>query len=253
MDVFQALILGFVQGITEWLPISSSGHLVLAEKILGIHQPIFFAVMLHLGSLFVVLFVFREEIKRLISGILRGEKRSVQTVLKLVVASIPIALVGFFLKDFIESAFSSLLVVGAGLILTSVLLFMTRKLPIKRVSIGYKEAGIIGVAQAFAILPGVSRSGSTVSAGLLQGVEREEAASFAFLMFIPAIIGAAIVELPSAVVTDITPVVAGTVAATLVGYLSLSALLKIIRGGKLYWFSIYCAILGIVVLLIHFL
>jgi len=249
MDVLQAIILGIIQGITEWLPISSSGHLVLAEHLLHLTQPIIFDIFLHLGSLIVILIVFWEKIIDLIKGFFRWEKEKVNFVLYLVIASIPIALVGFFLNDLIKSIFKEPSTVGFGFLFTSVLLFASQ-FPKKKVKkLNFVNTAIMGVAQAFAILPGVSRSGSTISTGMMQGSKKEDVAFFSFMLFIPAIIGASILEIGSiTTITSPSALLIGTLTTIIVGYLSLNLLLKIIKNNKFHYFSYYCLVLGIVVL-----
>jgi len=264
MEVLQAIILGIIQGITEWLPISSSGHLVLAEHLLNLSQPIIFDIFLHLGSLIVILIVFRKKIIDLIKGFFRWEKEKVDFVLYLVIASIPIALVGFFLNDFIKSIFNEPSTVGYGLLFTSVLLFLsqfqitnknkkTTNNESNKVNkdnpLNFINTAFMGIAQAFAILPGVSRSGSTISTGLMQSAKKEDVAFFSFMMFIPAILGASILEIGNITsITDSGALLVGTLTTIIVGYLSLRLLLNIISRGKFHYFSYYCLVLGLVVL-----
>jgi len=249
MNFFQAIILGIIQGITEWLPISSSGHLVLAEKILGVEQSIEFSVALHLASLIVVLFVFRKEILEIIKGFFRGEKEKLEYVLKLFLASIPIGVVGYFLSDFIKVLFTDLKTVGFGLIFTSVILFLSRYPKEKTGKIDYLTSIMMGISQAFAILPGISRSGLTISSGMIMGKERKNVAVFAFLMFIPAIIGAGLYEAQNIIkITNISALIVGAIVAFIVGVISLKLLIKIIENNKFIYFSIYCLVVGLIIL-----
>lgn len=260
MEIFQAIILGIIQGITEWLPISSSGHLVLAQQFFGLTVPLIFDILLHLGSLIVILIFFRKEIKELIIGLIKWQKKQVAITLYLLIGTIPIALVGYFLQDKIAIAFQSLTMVGVGLLFTSLLLFLSRfrinkkteerKSPNKQ-KITWQKALVMGLFQSIALIPGVSRSGSTISSGLILGIKREEAARFSFLLFIPAIIGALILELPNFVLTEsINIYIIGTVVSAIVGFFSLGLLMRIIKNNKFHWFSIYCFILGIIILII---
>ncbi len=246
--LIQAIILGIIQGITEWLPISSSGHLAIAEHLFGLDQPVVFDVMLHVGSLLVVLWVFREDLIDMISGIMHGERESLMLASKIFMATLPIAFVGMLFRDQIE-ALVSMKTIGMALILTSFVLFLSVYPRNKDGEVTWGKAAIMGFAQAVAIFPGVSRSGMTISAGLMQGVDREKAARFSFLLFIPAILGATIVELPNlSQVDNMTAMISGTIAAIVAGYFSLTLLLGIIKKGKFHHFGWYCLALGIIVL-----
>lgn len=249
MEIFQAIILGIVQGITEWLPISSSGHLVLFETILNVKQPIIFDIVLHLGSLVVVFAVFWKQIIELITGVFQGKKEKLMYLLYLIIASIPIALVGYFLNDMIKSIFTELYTVGYGLLFTAIILYLSQYPKKKDKPLTAFRSLITGIGQAFAILPGVSRSGTTISTGMMQGIKREDTAVFAFLMFIPAIIGATLFELKNiGEITNVLPMVVGVITTIIVGFFSLKLLLNIIKKGKLHYFSIYCLVIGLIVL-----
>jgi len=251
MDIFQAIILGIIQGITEWLPVSSSGHLVLAQHLFGLSQPIVFDVMLHLGSLLVVFVFFWKEIKDLVIGVFKFERDKLLLLLYIIIATIPIALVGFFLSNLIESAFQSLIVVGFGLIFTALLIFLSRFPKKKTKELTWYRATIIGLFEAIAILPGVSRSGSTISSGMFLGIKKEDVAKFSFIIFIPAILGAAILELPHlGAVDNMGAMLIGTLVSAIVGFFSLKLLMNIIKKDKFSWFAIYCLILGIVVVVL---
>ncbi|MBD3354983.1 hypothetical protein GF361_03280 [Candidatus Woesearchaeota archaeon] len=254
VSILQAIILGIVQGITEWLPISSSGHLVLFQKLFGIQPPVLFDIILHIGSLIVVFIVFWKDIVKLAKGLIKKEKASWIYLSKLLIASIPIALVGFFLNGFIKSIFHSTKTVGFSLLFTALLLYISKYPKKKNRSITFKNTFIMGIFQSLAILPGVSRSGSTISAGLLQGAKRQETARFSFLLFIPAILGATVMEITtlSQINGNLTALIIGTVFAIIAGVLSLKLLLKIINKNKFQYFSIYCLILGIILLFIAY-
>lgn len=253
MDIFQAIILGIVQGITEWLPISSSGHLVLFEHLFGLTQPLLLDIMLHVGSLFVVLFFFRKEIIELIKGLFNGDKEKLKIVLMIIIATIPIAVIGYFFQDFIESIFKDLRTVGFALLFTASLLFLSRYPKKKEGKLTYMKALGIGIFQSIAILPGVSRSGSTISSGMMLGVQKEEVARFSFLIFIPAILGALVLHVGDITAfTDPVPVIAGTLVSAIVGYFSLKLLMNIIKNDKFSWFSLYCLLLGITILVIAY-
>ncbi|MEM2131441.1 MAG: undecaprenyl-diphosphate phosphatase [Candidatus Woesearchaeota archaeon] len=250
MNLIEAIILGIIQGITEWLPISSSGHLVLFQSIFKIRQPLIFDVLLHFGSLLVILFVFRKEILELIAGVLKREKKYLQLTIMLVLATIPIVLVGYFLKDYIESAFSNLSFVGFAWIFTSIILFLSKYPKIKDKKLNFLNSFFMGISQAIAILPGVSRSGITISTGLMQGIKQEEAAKFSFLMAIPPILGATLLEIKNInQIENLSYALIGVLFSMISGYLSLKFLLKIIKTNKFSYFSIYCFVLGLIVLI----
>ena len=250
-DLLQALILGIVQGITEWLPISSSGHLVLFQELFGLSQPVVFDVFLHLGSLIVILLVFWKDIKKLVNGFFKWEKYYVKYVVWLMVASVPIAFVGYFLNDFVKLAFTDLRIVGVSLIFTAIVLFLSKYPKVKKRELTWRSIVVIGIAQALAILPGVSRSGMTISSGLMQGTKSYDIARFSFLLFIPAILGATLLEFRHlGEVSNMSALLLGTLTTVVVGFFSLKLLLNIIKKQKFNYFGWYCLVLGIVVLLI---
>lgn len=252
MEILEAIVLGIVQGITEWLPVSSSGHLVIIQKLLGLSPPIIFDIMLHIGSLTVVVLFFWKDIIELVTGVINWEKEKLRIILMLVIATIPIAIVGYFFQSWIELVFHELSTVGYALLFTALLLFFSRYPLKKNKRLNYWKALIVGLFQAIAILPGVSRSGSTISSGMMLGIKREDIARFSFLMFIPAIIGALALHINEfSAAIDATMIVGAIVSAT-VGYFSLRILMRIIRNDKFYLFSIYCLVLGIIVLAFSF-
>lgn len=249
VSILEAIILGTIQGVAEWFPISSSGHLVIAEALLGTNEPLVFSVFLHLGSLFVILFVFRKKILELIKGVLTGKKEAYIYGGKLILATIPIAIIGVALTDFIETQFQSTMTTGIALIVTGIFLLFT--LPLKpKGKLTWKNAIYMGMAQGLAILPGISRSGSTISTGMMVGVKKEDAAEFSFLMAVPAILGATVLEFSNlSAVQNLSALTVGTITSMLIGYLSLTLLLKVIKDKKFGLFGIYCIIIGILVLL----
>jgi undecaprenyl-diphosphatase len=252
ISIIEAIILGIVQGITEWLPISSSGHLVLLQNFFNIQPPLIFDIMLHIGSLFVIFIVFFKDIKKLILGVLKGDKKQIKLFLLLIIATIPIALIGFFFNDLIKNIFNDLRTVGFSLIITSILLFST-KIKRKKRKLNVKNIFLIGIAQGLAILPGVSRSGATISLGLIQGIEKKEIITLSFLMFIPAILGALLLEINNvSKISNITPLVIGTLTAIITGFFSLRFLIKIIKKNKFHNFGYYCLGLGIIILSIAY-
>ena len=252
MEILQAVILGIVQGIGEFLPISSSGHLVIAgellDKLTGTttsdSDKLLLNVTLHAGTLLAILIVYHAEILKL--------RSQLNVCLLLVLASVPAALIGIMFKDFFETVFATPLVAGVALFVTAALLYAGHRL--ERGEFSYeqltaKQALLIGLCQAAALIPGISRSGSTISGGLVCGMTRESAAAFSFLMAVPVIGGAAFIESLSVLSGDVTvrspiALLAGGVTAFLVGLVSLRWLVSIIAKGRLYCFAYYCVAAG---------
>ncbi len=249
-ELLSAIILGIVQGVTEWLPVSSSGHLVVAEYLLGLKQPVVFDIILHLASLLVVLVVFRKDIISLAIGSVKLEKEKLRYLAFLALASLPIAFVGLFLNSYIKSAFQNIMAVAAFLAITGIFLFLTKFSKARKRKASFVEYMAIGLAQAFAILPGISRSGITLSVALMLGIKGKDAARFSFLLFIPAIVGAFILEAPDlSKITDFGLLAYSFLAAFLAGLLSLKLVLMLVKNNKLYYFSYYCFFLSILIFL----
>lgn len=250
MSILEAVILGLIQGLTEFLPISSSGHLVILQNLLGIEkQGILFEVMVHFGTLLAVFFVFKDDIIKLI-------KNPFQKITLLIIAgTIPTAFIGFAFEDAFENMFSSLYTVGFTLIITGTLLLLSERL--SKGSVDFKgmrfvDALIIGMAQGAAITPGISRSGSTIAVAMLLGLNRRTAAKYSFLLSIPAVLGATILEskelLSGVEVISIIPILIGTVVSTISGYFAIKVLLKVLEKGKLTYFSLYCWVVGTIII-----
>ena len=257
MDTLQAIILGIVQGLTEFLPVSSSGHLQLANEILGTDlnpdSNLTFSLTLHAATVLSTIVILWAEIWKLLKGIFSRTFTAEQAyVLKIVISMIPVGIVGLFFKDYIEAAFSSIAVVGVMLLITAALLsFAYYAKPRQKEELSYRDAFIIGLAQAVAVLPGLSRSGSTIATGLLLGNKKESVAQFSFLMVLPPILGNALLDclkgdFGGGVVT--LPLVAGFVAAFVTGCIACKWMIDIVKRGKLIWFAIYCAVAGVVAL-----
>ena len=255
LDLIQVLILAVVQGLTEFLPVSSSGHLVLVGSQLGIEEPgLFLPILLHLGTLAAVLVVYRRDVLELLVGLTRGKWRE---PLLIVLATLPAVVVGLFLKDTIESAFGEARSAASCLLATAVILFAgdaaRRRRANKEIDgrseLSALDAFVIGCAQAVAILPGISRSGSTISVALLLGLRADRAARFSFLMSIPAICGATLLEVKDLFETGMDGLslgvpLLGLLVSALVGWASLVWLLAFISKGAFRWFAAYCAIVG---------
>jgi undecaprenyl-diphosphatase len=248
----ESIVLGIVQGLTEFLPVSSSGHLVVVPAVFGWEQPsLTFDLVLHLGTLIAVVFAFRRELWILLLGLLgRGDdpRAARRLVWLLALASIPAAVAGLAFASFFEDRFDDPLATCFELIATALILLGAEWL-IRRgeghAPVDERRAGVIGVAQAVAILPGISRSGATIAAGLVTGVSREEAARFSFLLAIPAIAGAVATEVPDVVdgTFAITgPVVAGFLASMIVGWLAIEWLLRYVRTHSFVPFAVYLLI-----------
>ncbi len=257
MDTLQAIILGVVQGLTEFLPVSSSGHLQLANEILGTdlnpESNLTFSLTLHAATVLSTVVILWAEIWKLLKGVFSRTFTAEQAyVLKIVISMIPVGIVGLFFKDYIEAAFSSIAVVGVMLLVTAALLtFAYYAKPRQKEELSYRDAFIIGLAQAVAVLPGLSRSGSTIATGLLLGNKKESVAQFSFLMVLPPILGNALLDCLKGDFgggVETLPLVAGFVTAFITGCIACKWMIDIVKRGKLIWFAIYCAIAGVVAL-----
>jgi len=249
---WQGLLLGIVQGLTEFLPISSSGHLVVAETAIGLTTPgVVVEVVLHVATLLAVTIVYRARIIELVRGILEGRRAAWQYVGLLALGSIPAGVVGFLFADLFERAFDSLLAVGCNFLVTGTVLWGTRwaRGGGRRERPTPAGAGGIGLAQALAILPGISRSGTTVAAGLWLRLTPERAAEFSFLLAIPAIAGAAVLQLgelsPGMVTVGWVPLAASFVAALVSGVFAIRFLVLLLRRGAFHRFAPYCWGIGV--------
>lgn len=264
MSWLDALILGIVQGLTEFLPVSSSGHLEIGQALLGTagEDNLTFAVIVHAATVLSTLVVLWREVARLFQGTfttLRWNEEK-DYVAKILVSMIPVFVVGMFFKDQVEAFFGNgLLLVGICLLITAFLLALSEWLQKKRQTtgheVGYKDAFIIGLAQACAVLPGLSRSGTTIATGLLCGVKKESVAQFSFLMVLIPILGEAFLDLLKLMQGEITselgivPAVVGFWAAFATGCLACRFMLEVVRRQRLVWFAVYCAIVGLVTII----
>ena len=262
MNIFEALILGIVQGATEFLPVSSSGHLVLLRNIFGIHEPaLLFDTAVHGGTLIAVIVVLRQDILNILRRIFQPQ------TLYIILATIPLVIVALVFRTQVEKAFTTGSLLGFAFLITSALLFLSDKLykktsdrPVRlQNEMTFKDALFIGALQAAAIFPGVSRSGATISAGLLRRFDRDFAARFAFLLSIPAIMGALVLQAKNLVTgatpdsaIGLVPIAVGTVTACIVAFFSIRLALKMVRERRLKCFAVYTGILGIFVLIDKF-
>lgn len=257
MDALDALILGIIQGFTEFLPVSSSGHLVLTEHLLGIQNngDTTFVVMVHCATVLATITVFGSEIWRLICGTLKFKyNEQTKYVLKIAVSMIPILIVGLFFKEDVEALFAATpAFIGAMLIVTAVLLtasyLISRNRKAKSHEMTYSNAFVVGLAQALAVVPGISRSGSTISAGLIVGGDKSTLAKFSFLMVLVPILGESFLEIIGGAISfdaDGLPLIVGFLAAYVSGLFACKLMIKIVARGKLYYFAIYCFVVGLV-------
>ena len=248
MTLFEAVFLGLIQGLTEFLPISSSGHLVIGQKFLGLEDPpVLFDILVHCGTLLAIIFYFN---KRIINFY-----KNFNNLRLIFIGSLPAVLVGLFLNDYLKALFDSLFIVGFCLLITAGLLFLTNfvKKPDKDFSkIDWITSFKIGCLQALAILPGVSRSGSTISAGLWRGLKKETAFAFSFYLGAPAMVGALILQIPDILESgrQMHMGLVGLITAALSGFFSLKILEKVVLKRKLSYFGAYCLSIGILVLII---
>lgn len=262
MDIFEAVILGLVQGFTEYLPVSSSGHLAIGSAFFGVNgeSNLTFTIAVHIATVLSTLVILWKEIAWLLKGMLKLQMNNeMRYALNILISMIPIGIVGVFFKDWVEEVFGNgLLIVGCMLLLTAALLALSYfyKPRVQR-ELTLKDAFIIGLAQACAVMPGLSRSGSTIATGLLLGVDKARLAQFSFLMVIPPILGEALldgkkmVEGAAAAGSDMSlaALAAGFIAAFVSGCLACKWMISLVKKGKLVYFAIYCAVVGTMVVL----
>lgn len=262
MNWLQAIILGLVQGLTEFLPVSSSGHLAIFKELLGVEisEGLVFEVAVHAATVLATIVVFRKQIWELLCGLFKFKYNDeTDYILKIALSMLPVLIVGLFFKDYVEQLFSSLLVVGIALLVTALLLFFSDRSrrdgpeSAQRNGIGWWQAFVIGLGQAVAVLPGLSRSGTTISTGLLCGVKREVVAQFSFLMVLVPILGEAFLELVggdfAASQIELLPLLLGFAAAFLSGLFACKVMIALVKRAKLKWFALYCGLVGAAVII----
>ncbi|MDR1973064.1 MAG: undecaprenyl-diphosphate phosphatase [Bacteroidales bacterium] len=264
MTWLEALLLGIIQGLTEFLPVSSSGHIEIGKALFNIHttDDLLFTVVVHGATVLSTIVVFWKDIASLFCGLFKWRNPetnrindSTSYVAKILLSCVPVIIVGLFFKDTVELFFGSgLMLVGVMLLVTAALLTLAQFLASGKYSIRYKDAFIIGIAQAMAVLPGLSRSGTTIATGLLLGNKREEIARFSFLMVLIPIIGENVLELFSGDFLSssigLLPLMTGFVAAFISGLFACKFMINIVRKGKLLYFAIYCFAVGLTVLFV---
>lgn len=258
MEIINAIILGIIQGLTEFLPVSSSGHLEIAKAILGENkvgeESLLMTVVLHFATALSTIIIFRKDILEILSGLLQFKNNdSFWFSLKIVLSMIPAALVGVFFNDEIEALFGgALTLVGSMLLVTGLLLFLADKAKASAKKVGIKHAILIGISQAIAILPGISRSGATISTAVLLGIDKEKAARFSFLMVVPLIFGKMAKDILSGDIqyetTTFIPLVIGFIFAFLTGMFACKWMIKLVKNSQLKYFAYYCFAIGGIVI-----
>jgi undecaprenyl-diphosphatase len=263
MSWIEAIILGLIQGLTEFLPVSSSGHLAIGKALFGIETAdLSFEVAVHAATVLATLVVFWKDIVRLLQGLFKFKLNpETRYILLIVLSMVPVFVVGMFFKDRVEALFGEgLVVVGGALVLTSSLLFLSEMLTLRRAAAGdeggkvtWRSALWMGVAQAVAVIPGLSRSGSTIATGLLCGVKKEEVTRFSFLMVIVPILGEAFLDVVggefSQSTVGVLPLLLGFIAAFVSGLFACKVMIALVRKARLHWFAVYCAAVGLACLL----
>ena len=258
MNLFEAIVLGLVQGLTEFLPVSSSGHLEIGKALFELDKGknFYFTIAVHGATVLSTIVVFRKELADLIRGVFKFRmNEETGYVLRIFVSMIPLAFVGFFLKEEVEGLYNgNMLLIGLMLLVTSLLLTIGHFASGKGRSISYRDAFIIGLAQAFAAIPGISRSGATIATGMMLGNRKDELARFSFLMVLIPILGANFLEIVSStdkMTESLSPAVliAGTLTAFISGYAACRWMINIVRKSKMIWFAAYCLVVGLLTIL----
>jgi len=258
MEIINAIILGIIQGITEFLPVSSSGHLEIAKAILGENkvgeESLLMTVVLHFATALSTIIIFRKDILEILKGLFQFKNNdSFWFSLKIVFSMIPAALVGVFFNDEIEALFGgALTLVGSMLLVTGLLLFLADKAKASAKKVGVKHAILIGISQAIAILPGISRSGATISTAVLLGIDKEKAARFSFLMVVPLIFGKIAKDILSGDIqyetTTFIPLLVGFIFAFLTGMFACKWMIRLVKSSQLKYFAYYCFAIGGIVI-----
>jgi undecaprenyl-diphosphatase len=259
-QLLETIILGIIQGLTEWLPISSTGHLKLVEHFLGLKVPILFDITLHLGTSIVILIYFKKEVKKIVSAFLRFDFKTEygKLIPLIIVGTIPTALIGLIFGAIIEDVFQNPLPIAISFILCGIIIYSTKVGREKTNTINYSKALMIGVAQGITIIPGISRSGTTIAVALLLGIRREKAFKFSFLLSIPAVLGAFGLEAYrnwnalTSVGLSWIEVFVGVLVAMVVGYFALKLLWKIFAIQKLHFFAFYCWFIALLSIMFSF-
>lgn len=256
MEIIDAIILGIIQGLTEFLPVSSSGHLELGKAILGANaipeESLLFTVVLHFATALSTIVIFRKDILDILKGLFQFNwNEETQFAVKIIVSMVPAALVGFFLEDFMIVFFDgAIIIVGIMLIITAVLLYLADMAKTTNKGVSFKSAFIIGLAQAVAMLPGISRSGATISTSVLLGIDKTKSARFSFLMVVPLIFGKVAKDILGGELSfessQMAPMAAGFIAAFVAGLFACTWMIQLVKKSKLTYFAIYCLVVGLI-------
>jgi undecaprenyl-diphosphatase len=257
MNWFEALVLGLIQGLTEFLPVSSSGHLEIANALFGVKpaESYVFTIVVHGATVLSTLFVFWQEILKLIKGTFKFKtNEELKYTGKIFISMIPVGLVGLFFQDFVESMFKgNIVVTGIEFLITALLLALAHFIKPKERNISYLDSFIIGIAQAIAVIPAISRSGATIATGLILGNKKEEVTKFSFLMVLIPIIGVNLLEIIKVNSfngdLNILSLIIGFLVAFISGYFACRWMIDLVKKSKLIWFSVYCTILGLLAII----
>lgn len=263
MDILDAILLGIIQGLTEFLPVSSSGHLELGKAILGDNslpeESMLFTVVLHFATALSTIVVFRKDIWTILKGFLQFKwNEDTQFISKIALSMIPAAVIGVFFEEELEQLFGgNIILVGFMLIITGLLLFLADRAKNTNKKVSFVDAFVIGISQAIAILPGISRSGATISTSVLLGNDKPKAARFSFLMVVPLILGKIAKDILSGDLTyetnNFSILVIGFIAAFIAGLFACTWMIKLVKNSKLKYFAIYCAIVGVIAIIVSLL
>lgn len=256
MELIDAIILGIIQGLTEFLPVSSSGHLELGKAILGDdsipEESLLFTVVLHFATALSTIVVFRKDVLDIFKGLFQFKwNEEAQFALKIIISMVPAAIVGFFLEDFMEVFFDgAIIIVGIMLLITALLLYLADMAKTTNKDVSFRSAFVIGLAQAVAMLPGISRSGATISTSVLLGIDKTKSARFSFLMVVPLIFGKVAKDILGGELsfqsTQMAPMGAGFVAAFVAGLFACTWMIQLVKKSKLTYFAIYCLVVGLI-------
>ena len=268
VDIIQSLILGIVQGVTEWLPISSSGHLALVQLLLNIHVPVFFDFILHIGTLAAVIGFYRTDLSKIFKSIILpssmeiGEAKEYRNLLMLIIiGTIPTAIIAFTFKSFFEFSFYDFFLLSIGFFISGIFVFITKYYKKGSRRINKFDAALIGVAQGFSVFSSISRSGITISLGMIRQIDHSQLVKFSFLLSIPSIIGGSLFDFLLMNDTQLSAIsdiplpsyIVGFLSSAIVGYLTIKLLIDIVNRGKLYYFAYYCLALALILLIYSFL
>ncbi|MDT0606638.1 undecaprenyl-diphosphate phosphatase [Croceitalea rosinachiae] len=256
MEIIDAIILGIIQGLTEFLPVSSSGHLELGKAILGANaipeESLLFTVVLHFATALSTIVIFRKDVLDIFKGLFQFNwNEETQFAVKIIISMIPAAIVGFFLEDFMIVFFDgAIIIVGIMLIITAILLYLADMAKTTNKGVSFRSAFIIGLAQAVAMLPGISRSGATISTSVLLGIDKTKSARFSFLMVVPLIFGKVAKDILGGELSlessQMAPMTAGFIAAFVAGLFACTWMIQLVKKSKLTYFAIYCLIVGLI-------